>query len=513
MSKIEKEGIYLIYLRKSRADNPDESVEEVLAKHERLLQDYFEKEIGRRISEDCIYREIVSGGESLAERIEISKVLSRIEDKEVLGVACADPQRLSRGSLTDCDILIDRLRFTNTLVITPMMVYDLNNKMERRFFQDELMRGRDYLEYVKEALWRGRCQSALQGKYSSPVAPYGYNRIKIGKDWTLEPNENADVVRLIFQLYAEKDLSPLRIADRLTDMGIPSATNGKWSRSSITNILNNKHYDGKVAFCKYRTTIVFEHGEKKARDIKQSDDDVIVAEGKHQAIVDHSLFEKAQEKLNRRKEEFAPRNKRGTDVKNVFASILKCKNCGRTMRLYSYNGAEFYVCPTRSCTKRADRTTFDNVIMKSLLNVELPNLEAKIADGDGQSLSIQKAIVDRLEKQLAEFKMQEETQYELLETRKYTQELFDKRNAVLREKMDACIVQLTEAKKSLPDAVDYESKVVALKEAIKSFNDATTPTYIKNRLMKSIISKVEYSSSPRQRQGINDFSIEITLNL
>lgn len=513
MSKIEKDGIYLLYLRKSRTDNPEDSVEEVLSKHEKLLQDYFERELGHRIPEDCIYREIVSGGESLAERIEISKVLSRIEDKEVLGVACADPQRLSRGSLTDCDILIDRLRFTNTLVITPMMVYNLENKMERRFFQDELMRGRDYLEYVKEALWRGRVQSAMQGKYSSPVAPYGYDRIKIGKDWTLQPNENADVVRLMFDLYVNEDMTPLKIADKLTEMGVPSPTKKGWIRSSIRHIISNKHYDGKIMFCEYRQTVVFENGEKRIRNIKQNDEDVIVVEGKHQAIVDHSLFEKAQAKLNRKKEEFAPRVKRTTELKNIFAGILRCKNCGKAMAKYSNNGKNIYLCKTRKCTKQVHCDVLEDIVIKSLIQTELPNLEAKVVNGDGKSLSLQKSIVDRLEKQLADYKAQEEMQFELLETRKYTQELFDKRNAALREKMNACVIQLNEAKRNLPDAVNYEEKIVTLKEAIKSFKDDKMPVNKKNRLLKSIIKSIEYSSKPKQPQGVNDFSIEINLNL
>jgi NAD(P)-dependent dehydrogenase (short-subunit alcohol dehydrogenase family) len=33
-----------------------------------------------------------------------------------------------------------------------MITYDLEKKMERKFFQDELLRGRDYLEYTKEIL-------------------------------------------------------------------------------------------------------------------------------------------------------------------------------------------------------------------------------------------------------------------------------------------------------------------------------------------------------------------------
>lgn len=509
-----KDGIYLMYLRKSRADNPDESVEEVLSKHEKLLQDYFEREIGHRIPEEHIFREIVSGGENLADRIEISKVLSMIENADVIGVACADAQRLSRGSLTDCDILIDRFRFTHTLVVTPTMTFNLENKMERRFFQDELMRGRDYLEYVKEVLWRGRCQSAMSGKFSSPNPPYGYNRAKIGKDCTLEPNEDADVVRLIFRLYVEEDMTVGRIADKLTELGIPSATKQKqWARSSVLNILNNKHYDGKVVFCQFRKTVVFENGEKIVRFLKQNDEDVIIAEGKHQAIVDHSLFEKAQEKLDRHREESAPKNKRGTEIKNIFAGIIKCKACGRTMKLSAYNGEKHYVCRTRKCTRRVDADTFHNTIINTLLKVELPNLEAKATNGDGQSLSIQKVIVDKLEKQLAEFRAQEETQYELLETRKYTQELFDKRNAVLREKMDACVVQLNEAKKNLPDAVDYENKIVALKDAIKALNDDTIPARTRNRLLKAIIKRIDYSSSRHQPRGTNNFSVEITLNL
>ena len=41
----------IIYLRKSRSDDPAQTVEEVLAKHERILQDYCIKEYGKVIPE------------------------------------------------------------------------------------------------------------------------------------------------------------------------------------------------------------------------------------------------------------------------------------------------------------------------------------------------------------------------------------------------------------------------------------------------------------------------------
>ena len=257
MGQLKKDGTYLMYLRKSRADNPDESVEEVLAKHEKLLQDYFMRELGHPIPEDCIYREIVSGGENISDREEMRRVLTKIESGNICGVACADPQRLSRGSLTDCDLLIDTFRYSKTFVVTPVMVYDLENKMERRFFQDELMRGRDYLEYVKEALYRGRCLSASKGCFVPSQPPYGYNKVKIGKDWTLEPNENADIVRMIFNWYAKDYKTPGQIAEELNRMMIPPSRGKEWTRESTLILLKNIHYDGKIVFGRKKTDRCF----------------------------------------------------------------------------------------------------------------------------------------------------------------------------------------------------------------------------------------------------------------
>ena len=95
----------LLYLRKSRQDDPNETVEEVLAKHEIQLQEYAEREFGGRIPEENIYREIASG-ESIATREEIKKVLARIEDPTIKSVIVIEPARLSRGDLGDCDKII-----------------------------------------------------------------------------------------------------------------------------------------------------------------------------------------------------------------------------------------------------------------------------------------------------------------------------------------------------------------------------------------------------------------------
>ena len=58
--KYEPEQI-LIYLRKSRSDDPLLSLEEVLQKHEAILMDWASRNLDSPIPESNIYREVVSG--------------------------------------------------------------------------------------------------------------------------------------------------------------------------------------------------------------------------------------------------------------------------------------------------------------------------------------------------------------------------------------------------------------------------------------------------------------------
>ena len=508
MGLLKQRGEYLLYLRKSRSDSPDSSVEEVLAKHEKMLQDHFLRELGHEIPEENIYREIVSGGEGIEERPEMCKLLARIESSDVVGVACADPQRLSRGSLTDCDLLIDKLRFTHTLVVTPIMVYDLENKMERRFFQDELMRGRDYLEYVKEVLYRGRYQSAARGcVVGSP--PYGYNKVKIGKDWTLEPNENADVVRMMFNMYVKEDKTPGQIAEELTRMMIPPSRGERWGREAILVMLKNVHYDGKVVFGRRKQTVLFQNGKKVSKRVRQEPEDMLIVEGKHPAIVDHEIFMLAQERAEGRAY-MAPRTR--SAISNVFAGLLRCPICGYAMVYHKRKYGAYHNCKLY-CSKVILHRDLVPAVKTALLTTHLPELEAKLKNGDGESATIQRQLIARLEKQMGEYKTQEAKQYDLLETGIYSDEVFIERNTALRAKMTQCAEQLAEARKNLPSAIPYEEKIVSLKAAIDAIDNDTIPVEQKNKLLKAIIKEIEYTSPKEQPMGVNDFTLSITLNL
>lgn len=502
--------IWLMYLRKSRQDDPNETVEEVLAKHETMLQEWAKRELGYEIPEENIYREIISGGESIDEREEMRKVLARMEDPKVVGVLCVDPQRLTRGSLEDCGKLISTLLYTKTLVATPMMTYSMDNKMERKFFEGELMRGRDYLDYTKEILHRGRIASVKRGCFIGNRPPYGYDKVKIGKDHTLVPNEKADIVRLIFDWYVNGGLPYQKIADKLNEMGVQTTYNAGWRKDTVATILRNHHYIGMVVYNRRQHVVIVENGEKRHRRYFMPEEEWIMAEGKHPAIVDRDIFEKAQAKLNNN-----PRIGHDRKLTNQFAGILVCAKCGKVMARHPYHKADDRMeCRTNPmCYKSAKEADVAAALITALEKTELPALKAKLNNGDGQSVKIQQKIIEKLEKQMDEYRKQEEKQYDLLETGVYTQQKFEERNAALRKKMEDCTEQINIAKQNLPNAIDYQKKIMALEDAIAALKDDQVSADTTNKLLKVILSRVEYSSSDGDEHGKTSIHLKVFLRL
>lgn len=503
-----KNKIWLMYLRKSQQDDPNETVEEVVAKHEGILQDWARRELGREIPEDCIYREVVSGGESLDEREEIQKVLKRIEDPMVAGVIVVDPQRLTRGTLQDCGRLILMFEYSSTIIATQRMTYDMSDKMHRKIFESELMRGRDYLDYVKEAFARGRDASIRKGNFIGSKPPFGYDKITIGKDHTLAPNKDADVVRMIFDWYVNERIGYKRIADRLNEMGVKPVYRDSWNDNTIGKIIGNLHYDGKVYYGRKRAVSVIKDGKVKTSRPLAKKEDILIAEGKHPAIVDHDLFMAAQEILNNH-----PRAKKDRALQNPLAGLVKCATCGKALFLQKFQGRRD---PRLECRSNPPHfktilyKTVEDALLSSLEYSELPNLEVLQKSNAGNSIAIQQKLIKRLEDEMRSYHEQEETQYELLETKKYTQELFDKRNAILRQKMGECEERLEKARKALPNAVDYEEKVMQLKDAIKSLKDDSISAEEKNKFLKAIIDRIEVATTDK---GHNKTDLQLTVYL
>lgn len=502
---------YIMYLRKSRADNPYETVEEVLEKHETILQELAERDLGGRIPEHCIYREVVSG-ETIDERPEMLAVLAQIENPRLKGVLVVEPQRLSRGDLEDCGKIVNAFRYSKTEVVTTNMVYDLTNKMQRKFFEQELMRGNDYLEYTKEILLRGRIAAVKRGCYIGNIPPFGFNKIiDADGDSTLEANEYADAVLMAFEMYVNEGKTYLQIARHFDKLGIKPYRSEVWEKSSIRAMLKNKHYIGMVVFGARKSEKVLLNGEVSSRSVAVAEEETIIAKGKHNGIVPLELFDAAQEKMDRN-----PRKKLNVPLVNPLAGLIFCHKCGKAMAQHPYPHARTRIeCRNRGGCN-ANSTYLDDVVDAVAFALEyeqLPEMEVKLHNDEGKAASIQKKQLEKMNRELEELYAKEERQHDFLESGTYTEDVFLKRNKAVHAQIEELKSKIFEAKKNIPKEINYADKIVKIKEALKGLQDDSLTPEAKNVLLKAIVDRIEYEFIERLGKGKMRFRLHVKLLL
>lgn len=487
---------YLIYLRKSRADGEQTTVEEVLAKHEVQLQEFAVKEFGAPIPEDNIFREVVSG-ETIENRPEMKRVISAIQTRKYIGVIVIEPQRLSRGDLLDTGTIVNAFRYTGTLVVTPQKTYNLEDKFDRKFFEMELMRGNDYLEYVKEIMQRGRIASVKAGNFIGQHPPYGYRKAVIDKSHTLIPEpKEAAVVKLVFDMFVNQHMGTTNIANKLNDMGIKPPRAEHWAQFSIRDMLQNPVHIGKVRW-NYRTTKKNYVNGKLVYSNPLNRENMIIADGKHEGIIDEETFYKAQERFGNQ-----PRTKGWSELRNPLATLIKCKTCGRSMsyRTYKNKSGEERCAPRLLCvnqthchTRSAVYDDIEQELTRSL-KASLSDFSRLLKADDGNSDRIKNNLLHNLSSELSDIEAQQERLYIFLENGTYSEELFVKRNGVLadrRAKVQKAIEQTTA---SISAAADYQRRIYMLEDAIEALENDSISAKQKNEALKRVIERIEYSN-------------------
>ena len=474
------------YLRKSRADG-ETSAEEVLAKHEKILQEYCLKTYNAPLPEDHILREVVSG-ETISGRPVMQKLIRMIEQKEAGAVLCVELQRLSRGDLVDTGELSRLFQYSGCKIITPMRTYDITDEYDRKFFQMELMHGNEYLEYIKKIMDRGRRQSVKEGNYISPADPYGYKRVWIDKRPTLEPvPHEADIVRLIFTWYTgEENLGPQAIADKLNSIGSKPRKADAWNKNSVKNVLQNTLYIGKVTWGKRAEQKEYING--KLVTTRPNAEEYIFAAGKHPALISEEIFNRAQQI---RKSRGRPAVRSSKDLVNPLAGLVVCGCCGKHMVYQQQRELPpFLLCHTSHCDIRSGYLHAVMDVLYSSMSATLTIYESQLQNET--TASSKNTTITAYEKELDEIKKQQSRLYDLLERGIYTEDVFLERSATLKNRKDSIESELTALRRKAASTTHLSQFCLTLRQCIETLYDESTPIIEKNALLKSCIKKITY---------------------
>ena len=477
-----------MYLRKSRAEELNQAAQDTVSKHrEQLLR--FAAQNGLEIAK--VYEEVVSG-EYLYSRPKMLELLSDVEKGLFEGVLCMDIDRLGRGAMSDMGVILETLKNNHTKIITPRKSYDLTNEFDEEYTEFETFIARRELKIIKRRMQRGLMQSIRQGCYVSN-APYGYEKTTQDKMPTLKiyPPE-ANFVRLIFQLYTQAGIGCQQIAAYLQLLGAVPRRGGAFSRDSVRKILKNPVYTGKVVWNQRRCEKkgALEGGSACVRQNEEKD--WLLVPGLHTAIISQEQFDRAKQIMQLRAN--APRP--GRELKNPFAGLIYCKNCGGKMQYRNF-GEPYLLCPVKGYMPSVKFSLVQNCLLAVLEDwFRSVPVTAQAGASPGRQSA---AALARQE--LCAAKKQQTRLRDLLEQGVYSVETYRERSTLLQSRLDGLEGFLKEQEKT-----GQNEKKALVKSAFDVFCQANPRE--QNKILKSVIKQIVYS---RDKSGPKDaFDLEIT---
>lgn len=495
----------VIYLRKSRADEEAEKQGEyeTLAKHKSTLLK-IAKEKKLNILE--IKEELVSG-ESISNRPKMIELLSEVEKGMYDAVLVMDIDRLGRGNMQDQGLILSTFKKSNTKIITPRKVYDLNNEFDEEYSEFEAFMARKELKLITRRMQRGRIKSVEDGKFIAQSAPYGYKVEYNGRDrYLVIDEEKSEVVKIIFDMYSQ-NIGANRIASHLNELGYRTTTGRTWYDKAIRDIIKNKTYCGYIVWNKVE--------RKKVSQRIKSIDKQIESKGKHEPIISEELWNKCQNIRTKRSISPTPNN----IMTNPLSGVVKCNLCGYTLVAKSstvkqpdgsIGYTKYLVCT--NCRNRGTKLAIvEEKILYSLASwlteykVLLNNTDFK----QESNIENYTKIVDNLKKELDNLNKQKENLHDLLERGIYDVDTFIERSNNIGTRIDS----IKDTLNSTMNLIENERKkeqakyniIPTLENVLEQYYN-TDDILLKNKLLKSVLDKVVYTKDHKRRDEY-DFDI------
>lgn len=499
---------YAMYLRKSRADQ-DETITETLRRHKETLLEYAVKN-DLSIAQQDIYEEVVSG-ESLYARPRMLKLLEQVSNGMYTGVLCMDIDRLGRGGMSDQGIILESFKQSNTQILTPSKVYDLNDENDENNLEFKAFFARFEYKQIKKRMQAGTRKSVQEGCYLA-CAPFGYENVKVNKKCTLKINEyEAKYVRLMFEMYTNQHLGCQTIADRLNAMGVKPHRNDKWGRTSVMSILKNPTFNGKIVWDKVTYIRKGTDGSSKHARIYNPPEKWTIVDGIHPAIIDDELWKKTQDIIKNRTH---PPSFTG-ELKNALSGLVFCANCGnlmtRTAERYRSGKIEKprYLCLSKSCIPGVKYELLEKAVLNA---IRTKISELSVENQQQFNVAEKEKFSDQLEKIESNIKIvnkQKAKLHELLEREIYDIDTFLERQQVLQSELEALTQQYQNIKEQADSVkmINIKQMQQNIDNVLSAYQNADIPT--RNELLKSIISKITYYKDKKTKPA--DFNLEIEL--
>lgn len=230
--------------------------------------------------------------------------------------------RFSRNTL-------DSIKYTRELLSYGVAVLFVNDNINTAMPDSELRltimasMAQDEIRRLSERVKFGMNRAIERGEILGNDMLYGYKKDKDTGVLNIIENE-AKIVRRIYELYAVEELSLSKISKTLNNEGLKTCQKKKWCISTISRMIENPKYKG--YYCARKSEIV-DYMTKKIKYFEK--DDWVIYEDKTRIppIIDEDLWERANTRLITRKKAFVMRKEDKSIYKNryLYSAKIYCR--------------------------------------------------------------------------------------------------------------------------------------------------------------------------------------------
>ena len=226
--------------------------------------------------------------------------------------------RFSRNTL-------DSIKYTRELLSYGVAVLFVNDNINTAMPDSELRltimasMAQDEIRRLSERVKFGMNRAIERGEILGNDLLYGYKKDKdTGVLNIIE--EEAKVVRRIYELYAVEELTLSKIVKTLNSEGLKTCQGKKWCISGVSRMIENPKYKG--YYCARKSEIV-DYMTKKIKYFEK--DDWVIYEDKTRIppIIDEDLWDRANNRLMSRKKAFSERKEDKSIYKNRYLYSAK----------------------------------------------------------------------------------------------------------------------------------------------------------------------------------------------
>lgn len=427
------------------------------------------------------YEDAGKSGKSIQGRAEFRKMLEDIETNKD-GISYVLVFKLSRFGRNAADVL-NTLQFMQDYDVNLICVEDgIDSSKDAGKLMISVLSAVAEIERenILVQTMEGRRQKAREGKWNGGFAPYGY---KLTDGQLIIEDSEAEAVRVIFDKYANTDMGSNGISKYLEQQGIKKKArqNGKntlFSAKLIKDILDNPVYVGKIAYGRRKNEKVTGTRDQY-HTVRQ--EDYMLFDGIHEAIVDLETWEKVQEKRKVQAKKYEHINV-GNEQIHLLSGLLKCPICGAGMygnkSIKNKNGKHYkdyfyYSCKHRTPVLGHEKCTFRKQLHEEKLNNAVAEIISKLVSNPKFADMMQKKIniktdtgevekeIANLQKQLGQYIGTKRSLEKQMDSLDCEDRHYDRKLADLQDRLDMMYDKIDDIERVLSECKDRKRAIEA----------------------------------------------------